>query len=130
MAIGTYIARPDLARRHGVGNTKTMVSPGIRAHVGPLGHVTRLARQGHVAVLVRDVDRHLFIRARVARETERIAGEPSLSRVRVVAVGTRYAGLRHTALQEGPVDIDLIQDVAVVVIQTIADQCRSVLIEE
>lgn len=107
-----------------------MVSARIHPHVGSRDHVafdTGGTRGAGFMVVVRWKIVPSWI---VAADAERVAFDVQLAAVGLVTVRAGYAFGMHSALKKGSVDIDLIQDLAIVVIETCFDEAQQVGLRE
>ena len=68
------------------------------------------------------VSRRIELAARVAARTQRVAGGVQLQRVRVVAIAAGHALAVHPALEERAVHVDLVEDLAVVVVEPLVEE--------
>ena len=127
VAVGTDVGRTQLPAGDRIGDPEAVIPPGIDPHVGPLGHVAGFAADlGRMQL----VHRHLLHLSGVAGHAQRIPGQLAQSRVRVVTVTACHSLLRHSALQEGSVDIDLIQDLTVGEVEPVLYEGWGELVEE
>ena len=112
-----------------------MVGPFVDHHVGLLGHVALHTERTFAAASV-DLQTVEVVVARVvtfalvALQAEAVALEVQLQRVAVVAVAAAHLARVHLALQERPVDVDLVEDLTVRVVQPLAQQRRQVGVEQ
>ena len=117
VAAGAGVGRAQGHRQVRPRHAETVVAPRIHHHVRFRGHVTVHAGRtrtvaGMVMVLGTEIDAGL-----VALGAQRIALDAQLGAVGLVAVAASHAGGMHRALQERAVYVDLIQNLAVRVIE-------------
>ena len=126
VALVAGIGRPHGDAQVGAGNPHAVVAARIHAHVGGFRHVAvgaeGAARVRRMMVMGLGI---VFLRL-VALGTDAVVRRPQGQAVGLVAVAADHAGLVHLALQEGAVDIDLVQDLAIGVVQRGLGQCQAV----
>src|SRR5690606_21816747 len=66
----------------------------------------------------------------MAARAQRVARSEHATRVRIVTVAARHTSPIHAALKERPGHVDLVQDLAVRVVQVLAQQRELVIVEE
>ena len=123
MALGAGIGCADFFRKVGTRNADAVIAPVIDTHVGSLRHVAFYATCARAPHRMEVVGWRVEV-ALVTLEAKRIPRELELHRMRIVAVGASHVGMKHFALNVGAVDINLLVDLAVVVIEAIGNDGR------
>ena len=117
VTVGACVRRAECHAEIRARYAKAVVAPRVHAHVGGLWHVAvgAGAAAGPLGVMV-VIRRVVGIRG-VALGADGVARCPHLKAMGFVAIAADNARLVHLALHEGAVDIDLVEDLAIVVVQ-------------
>ena len=111
-------------------NAKAVVPSRIDLHVGARRHVTGDAgRAGAARVVVMMLGR-VVARCRVAARAQRVPGGAKCGRVRLVTIAAGHARMRHPALQEGSVVVDLAALLAIGKVHRRLERSRLVEVEQ
>ena len=130
MALGARIRRAQRNRQVGAWNPDAVIAPRIDDHEIFGWHVTVDALCAGAAWLVVMVLGYIKFCRQVALTAQRISVGTQLRAVRVVAVRAGDARVKHAALQERAVFVDLAVDLPVGVIEARLEQRRQIGVEE
>jgi hypothetical protein len=124
--IGATEREPEIRAR----NPEAVVVPQVHAHVVTREHVAGDAtRTGRIPFVVMVLGHRVHVRA-VTTEAEQILLFGRLQRVGFVAVGADDARGVHPTLEEGTPDVDLVENLAIRVIEGLVEKCRTVGVEK
>jgi len=112
----------------GARDTHAVIAARIDDHIGAGRHVARHALRASRLRLVPMVGGDIVFFRRMALETDPIAGGAQLQAVGIVAIAAGYAGMEHAALQEGPVFIDFVANLAIRKVKTVVEQRDAIAI--
>jgi hypothetical protein len=130
MALCAGVRRAERDRQVGPRHAEAVIAPHVDDRIGLGRHVAVDALRGGAARLVVMVLGRVEFRGHVALGAQRIAAGAQLRAARVVAIGAGDPGVRHAALQERAVFVDLAVDLPVGVIEARLKQRRTVGVEE
>ena len=117
MAVGAGIGRADLHRQVRPRHAKAMITPAIDDHIEALDHVTGDTLCGFGVRLVEVMLRPVVCGWQMTLCAQRIALGAQVTAVGLMAIRAGDSRLIHLALQERPILVHLIADLAVSVVE-------------
>ena len=121
MALGAGVRGSDFYRKVRTRNPNAVITSVIDAHERFVRHMAVNATRASAVDRVKVVRRGVVRFRLMALQAQRVTGHLQLHRVRVVAIRAPNIRVKHFALHEGSVDVNLFIDLSVMMIELIGD---------
>src|SRR5579871_5150106 len=128
MTMVARVRRAELHRKIRPRNADAVVAALVNDHIGPRRHVACDALGSRRSDFMKMMLRRIVTLSQMALETNLVAVRPQRKRVRIMAVTTSHSRMKHPALDERAILVDLTLDLAVWEIEGVRQQCYPIIV--